>query len=454
MRHTDALKSHGKVTIAFDLIIIVLSGALAFLARPAVVIGSGRDPQTTIFYFAIPTIWFLTLSWQNAWVFTGHSNTSENYRRVLRAGLYTLLSVSSLSFVLKADFSRAFVLISTSIATLLLIIQRKISWDYFLRKAHREGVVARGLVIAGQDDGLFFRFRQEDFSEAELIKFDLAKVKGSMESHLTETIKSMQIDFIICEIEWLSSSEMITLFARVADKTECQLYLVDVLGAHAPRREVQLRGSNMYSRLSEPHLWHSKALFKRMLDVVFSSIALVVLSPVMLLIAIGIKLTSKGPVLYTDQRVGLQGSTFTFPKFRTMYEGAHKERKNVLGAADEGIGERYKNDKRITPFGKFLRRFSLDELPQFWSVLTGKMSLVGPRPILPEEIPQMSTHHEHRLIARPGLTGLWQVSGRKETTWDERMKMDLEYVQNWSPAMDTALILKTVGAIITGKGAY
>jgi exopolysaccharide biosynthesis polyprenyl glycosylphosphotransferase len=454
VKYTDLLKGYGRITVAFDLAIIILSGALAFLARPSKIVGSGSSPQTSIFYVAIPVIWFLTLSWQNAWVFTGHADTSENYRRVLRAGLYTLLSISSLSYILKADFSRAYVLISTSVATLLLIILRKISWDYFLRKVRREGVPERGLVIAGHDDELFFRIRQEDFPDAQLIKFDLVNVVGSMESHLTETIKSRRIDFIVCEIEWLSSSEMITLFARVADKTECQLYLVDVLGAHAPRREVQLRGSNMYSRLSEPHLWHSKAVFKRLLDLVFSSLALVVLSPVMLLIAVGVKLTSKGPVLYTDQRVGLQGSTFTFPKFRTMYEGAHKERKSVLGTADEGIGERYKNDKRITPFGKVLRRFSLDELPQFWSVLTGKMSLVGPRPILPEEIPQMTTHHEHRLIARPGLTGLWQVSGRKETTWDERMKMDLEYVQTWSPAMDIALILKTVGAIITGKGAY
>jgi len=454
VKYTDLLKSYGRITVAFDLSIILLSGALAFLVRPGVVIGSGSKPQVAILYIAIPLVWFLTLSWQNAWVFTGHADTSENYRRVLRAGLYTFLTISTLSFILKADFSRAFVLISASVATALLIIQRKISWDYFLRKVRTEGVRERGLVIPGRESGNFFSIRQEDFPEAELVQLDLVNVRGSMESHLTETIKNSRIDFIICEIEWLSSSEMITLFARVADKTDCQLFLVDVLGAHAPRRDVQLRGANMYSRLSEPHLWHSKALFKRLLDIVFSSIALALLSPIMMFIAIGIKLTSKGPVFYTDQRVGLQGSTFTFPKFRTMYDGAHKERKHVLGAADEGIGERYKNDRRITSFGKFLRRFSLDELPQFWSVLTGKMSLVGPRPILPEEISQMNTHHEHRLIARPGLTGLWQVSGRKETTWDERMKMDLEYVQNWSPAMDMALILKTVSAIVTGKGAY
>ncbi|MBC7463675.1 MAG: sugar transferase [Actinobacteria bacterium] len=191
-----------------------------------------------------------------------------------------------------------------------------------------------------------------------------------------------------------------------------------------------------------------------MIDLVFSAISLVMLSPVMLLIAVGVKITSKGTALYTDKRIGLKGSTFTFPKFRTMYQGADQERKSVLGVADEGIAERYKNDRRITPFGRFLRRYSLDELPQFWCVLMGSMSLVGPRPILVEELPQMSPVDEHRLIARPGLTGLWQVSGRKETTWDERMKMDLEYVQNWSPAMDTALLLKTISAIISGKGAY
>jgi lipopolysaccharide/colanic/teichoic acid biosynthesis glycosyltransferase len=137
-----------------------------------------------------------------------------------------------------------------------------------------------------------------------------------------------------------------------------------------------------------------------------------------------------------------------------MYVGADKERGKVLGTADEGIVDRYREDPRITPVGRLLRRVSLDETPQFWCVLIGTMSLVGPRPILVEELPQMKEGHSYRHIARPGLTGLWQVSGRKEISWDQRMEMDLEYIHNWSPSMDAVLILRTLNAIISGKGAY
>jgi lipopolysaccharide/colanic/teichoic acid biosynthesis glycosyltransferase len=137
-----------------------------------------------------------------------------------------------------------------------------------------------------------------------------------------------------------------------------------------------------------------------------------------------------------------------------MYVGADKQRDEVIGTPDEKIFERYKSDPRITPFGRILRRWSIDEMPQVFNVIAGNMSLVGPRPVLPEELGLFDDADHRRHLTKPGLTGLWQVSGRKEVDWDERMRMDLDYVEHWSPALDLVIVAKTAKVVISGKGAY
>jgi lipopolysaccharide/colanic/teichoic acid biosynthesis glycosyltransferase len=137
-----------------------------------------------------------------------------------------------------------------------------------------------------------------------------------------------------------------------------------------------------------------------------------------------------------------------------MKPGSDAIRLDVIGRPDENIAERYRNDPRITRFGRLLRRYSFDELPQLWCVLTGSMSLVGPRPILPEEEEQLGDFHFRRHIAKPGLTGIWQVSGRKDTSWEERMTFDVKYVQEWSIGLDLILLARTLKVVIEGKGSY
>jgi lipopolysaccharide/colanic/teichoic acid biosynthesis glycosyltransferase len=203
-----------------------------------------------------------------------------------------------------------------------------------------------------------------------------------------------------------------------------------------------------------PRINDSQRLVKRVFDVILVMPALILLCPLYLLISIAIKINSRGSVLYVQQRLGQEGKLFMFPKFRTMKPGSDEIRLDVLGRPDEKMAQRYKYDPRITSIGKVLRRFSLDELPQLWCVLNGTMSLVGPRPILPQEEEQLNDIHYRRHIAKPGLTGIWQVSGRKETTWEERMAFDLNYVQSWSLALDLILIARTFKAVITGRGSY
>jgi lipopolysaccharide/colanic/teichoic acid biosynthesis glycosyltransferase len=173
----------------------------------------------------------------------------------------------------------------------------------------------------------------------------------------------------------------------------------------------------------------------------------------LLLIGLAIRLTSSGPALFVQDRVGQAGEVYRLVKFRTMYDGAERDRLETLGSL-AGDPDAYKADPRITPLGRFLRRWSLDELPQLWNVLIGDMSLVGPRPMLIDELPLLDTSDHRRHLTKPGMTGLWQVAGRKEVEWSERMQMDLRYVENWSPTLDLVIMAKTVKAVATGKGAH
>ena len=206
---------------------------------------------------------------------------------------------------------------------------------------------------------------------------------------------------------------------------------------------------------------------KRALDIVGSLLAIVFLAPLFLLIAAAIKLSSEGPVLFRQKRIGQYGKEFTFLKFRSMRTNndskIHEEyvRKLIAGQSDlkqhDGKEGAFKltNDPRITPLGRFIRRTSLDELPQFFNVLKGEMSLVGPRPPVPYEYEAYDVWHRHRLMeVKPGITGLWQVTGRSKTTFDDMVRLDLQYAGSWTVLMDMKILLQTPMAVVSGSGAY
>jgi lipopolysaccharide/colanic/teichoic acid biosynthesis glycosyltransferase len=176
---------------------------------------------------------------------------------------------------------------------------------------------------------------------------------------------------------------------------------------------------------------------------------------VLLGLALLVRTTSRGPALYLQERVGRNGARFRMVKFRSMRTGAHEE-VSELTEANIADGPLFKiaDDPRVTAVGKWLRRFSLDELPQLLNVLTGSMSLVGPRPPLPSEVEQYENDVRRRLLVKPGLTGLWQVSGRSDLSWEDSVRLDLNYVENWSLAMDVQLLFKTARVVVKAKGAY
>ena len=207
---------------------------------------------------------------------------------------------------------------------------------------------------------------------------------------------------------------------------------------------------------------------KRSLDILGSLTFLILLIPVFVAIGIAVKLTSKGPILFRQKRVGQYGNSFTFLKFRSMYASndptIHREYVTQLiagmpepGATDDGQPRVYKltKDPRVTSVGGFLRRTSLDEIPQFWNVLIGDMSLVGPRPPVPYELEVYDVWHKRRLLeVKPGITGLWQVAGRSRVKFDDMVRLDLLYARTWSLALDLKILFKTPGAMFTGDGAH
>jgi exopolysaccharide biosynthesis polyprenyl glycosylphosphotransferase len=194
--------------------------------------------------------------------------------------------------------------------------------------------------------------------------------------------------------------------------------------------------------------------FKRLVDIVISLVILGIGAPLITLIALAIRMTSPGSVLFKQTRIGLNGRIFTLYKFRTMIDNAH-ERLGEIAHLNEMTGPVFKSksDPRITAVGRFLRRYSIDELPQLWNVLKGDMSLVGPRPPIPEEVASYHRWHRRRLSMKPGLTCLWQISGRNNIDFDRWMKMDLQYIDNWSPTLDFKILLRTIPAVLSGKGA-
>lgn len=209
------------------------------------------------------------------------------------------------------------------------------------------------------------------------------------------------------------------------------------------------------THVSLPRFDRSTLRAKRALDVVVAALALVPIALVTPFVAAAIKLDTPGPVLFRQRRIGREGREFDILKFRTMTADA-EARRSELETANEGAGPLFKirNDPRVTRVGAFLRRFSLDELPQFWNVLSGEMSVVGPRPPLPSEVAGYQREVFRRLYVQPGITGLWQISGRSDLTWEQSVRLDLHYVENWSLATDMTIIARTAAVMIRPRGAY
>lgn len=228
--------------------------------------------------------------------------------------------------------------------------------------------------------------------------------------------------------------------------------LADVAG---PRITVTPEQGVSLLHVDAPRFTGPRYVLKSVVDWTGAALITALLLPVMAVIALAVRLTSAGPVLYTQDRVGRDGRTFRMLKFRSMRVGADREHA-LLGEQNDGAGVLFKlrDDPRVTRVGKLLRRYSMDEMPQLFNVLAGRMSLVGPRPSLPAEVSQYEARVRRRLRVKPGLTGLWQVGGRSDLTWEEGVRLDVYYAENWTVFGDLLILARTAKAVVTGRGAY
>ncbi len=272
---------------------------------------------------------------------------------------------------------------------------------------------------------------------------------------LAQVLHECSIDEVIITLPWHARDRIMEVM-QVSEKAGARVKIVpDLFQLSLTQVSVHAVGGIPLIGVKDSTIRGGNLALKRMIDVFFTLLAFIILIPLMGVIALLIKLDSSGPAIFRQQRVGRNGRCFTAYKFRTMRVGAEQEVEKFkhLNEAD-GPLFKIRNDPRLTRMGKFLRRMSMDELPQFWNVLKGDMSLVGPRPPIPAEVAMYEDWHRKRLQVMPGLTGLWQVSGRSELTFDEMVMLDIYYIENWSPWLDLWIMVRTIPSVLTARGAY
>jgi exopolysaccharide biosynthesis polyprenyl glycosylphosphotransferase len=393
---------------------------------------------------------------------------SDEFRRILSAAVSLTASVAIVSYSLKLDVARGYVALAMPSTGLFDLAMR-----YWLRKhLHRlrsTGLCLQRVVVVGhprQIAELAATLRRSSYHGMSIVGACLAgpsrlteiaevPVFGGLDS-VSTAVDSFGADTVAV----LACPEMngvqLRDLAWELEKTGTDLCvapaLLDVAG---PRTTIRPVAGLPLLHVDQAELGGMKRVVKGVLDRLAASLALFVLLPACALIALAILVDDRGPVFFRQTRVGKDGGTFRVWKFRTMVVDA-EQRLAQLAALNEGSGVLFKlrQDPRVTKVGTWLRRWSLDELPQLLNVLIGEMSLVGPRPALPEEAERYGYDMRRRLKVKPGITGLWQVSGRSDLPWDEAVRLDIRYVENWSVALDLQILWKTMAAVLRRSGAY
>jgi len=466
------------VTLLHDLGVTCIAFVVAYLLRTFLVhseIFSRRFPLIYPFTHYIP----LMIAFLAIWAIVGYFSSFYRDLELNNPIQLVLNIVSQLAIVLvviyaglyisrRGDVSRSFVLLIGAVDFVLLVLGRALSyWGVALMRdrlsryhyllivgcgprAHEmagliEDARGMGLRLLGFVDPGFDGALNPKLSGYDV--FPLASIGGILQNHV--------IDEVVFAVDLQGLARLEPVMQHCADlgiRTRVQLEFLPP--AYSRIYLENFRDVQLLSLSSAPDS-ELRLFFKRVFDVVLSFASLAVLSPLMLAIAAMIRITSPGPVLFRQTRCGLGGRRFTVYKFRSMINNAEQMRAE-LHQLNELDGPVFKitDDPRITPVGRWLRRFSLDELPQLWNVFRGDMSFVGPRPAVPEEVEQYEDWQRRRLRMRPGLTCIWVLEGRSHVDFNRWMQLDLKYIDNWSLWLDAKIFLRTIPIVLSGRGAY
>ena len=449
-----------------DSIAIALSAVTAYAWRfpDATTLVDGKPAIAQFEYRGI--LAFLVISWILVLIATGTYRFNHatlvifNLRMIIKRSFTFFFFLGFLSFILKASFSRSVFLVMLGSGLVYLFLFRICIYALILRPMILRKRVSSNMMIVGR--------KKDDLDEHTDWLMEHRSLGFTIASRLVcPEITSAWIEEFDRLLRYQKITEVLLLPGMESDSNFSKfIHYCEDFDIHV--NWIPLDSGNLgYWLIPEqqegiPFLTFEKSeislpwrIVKRSFDLLFSLTVMVLLSPVFLLIAIAVLISSGWPVFYSQKRIGLNGRSFKFYKFRSMVKGADKMLSDVenIHAKDHVI---FKNrqDPRVTPVGRILRKYSLDELPQFLNVLNNSMSVVGPRPALPHEVNVYNSIYERRLIAKPGITGPWQISGRSDLDLRTSVALDLNYLINWSFTRDLWIIVSTIGAIFKGKGAY
>ncbi len=460
------VRTYALALAAFEALAAAVVGAGVVLTRP-----EGLPPAPSLFWAAVALVpaWPLLL-----WACGAHAERvfgtgSDEYRTVGRAGLILLAVAGFVSYAADLDLSRALVVVGVPALTVTTLVGRYAARCH-LRLLRARGRCNKRVIVVGRGGAvmeLADRVRRESYAGLDVVGLcvtpaDRTRVAGLVDVPVEglEDVVSMASRLGADTIAVTSASETAAQYLRQLswrlEGSGVELLvapgLIEVAG---PRLHIRpFEGLPLLS-VEQPRFEGWRRMVKGAVDRCAAGLALVVLSPVFLGIALAVRLTSNGPALYRQERIGINGRAFTMLKFRSMVVDADQRLDDIRADnISDGLLFKMRNDPRVTPIGRWLRRLSLDELPQLINVLAGTMALVGPRPPLPGEVARYDASVSRRLLVKPGLTGLWQISGRSDLPWEEAVRLDLRYVENWSLALDFLILWKTARAVLRSSGAY
>jgi exopolysaccharide biosynthesis polyprenyl glycosylphosphotransferase len=456
--------------VALDLLCATVAALLGYLVWSAV--DDPLDPDPALWsVLLLPVVWLPTMTvartYERRFLWIG----VEEYRRVLAATVVLLAVVGTLCWAFELRVAKGFVVLALPLVGVLTLLVR-FAHRHWLYRRRRHGehqqttlLVGHGAAVAELDEQLA---RATDRAyrvigcclpvEQQPAGFDafqglpvlggLDEVAAVVERFAVDTVAvlpSQQLDGrALRDLGWqLEGTSAELLVAPV---------ITEVVG---PRVHIRAVAGLPLLHMERPELTGLRRVTKDLVDRTSAALGLLVLAPVLLGVAVAVRATSPGPVLFRQERVGHGGRPFTMLKFRSMVVGAHAMVADLAAESDgNGVLFKKKDDPRVTRVGRFLRRYSLDELPQLVNVVRGDMSLVGPRPPLRDETERYGLDMRRRFLVKPGLTGLWQVSGRSDLSWDQSVRTDVRYVESWSLAFDFMILCRTVKEVVRGSGAY
>ncbi len=420
---------------------------------------------------SIALLWWLVLTARDTRARGVVGGGLEEYRRVINASLYAFAGIAIAAYLMGAEISRQFFLVLLPLGTFLVLFGRWASRQVLHRRRAMGGAFTPTIVVGATDavrdvvrdlrrNGnagyrpVAVALRQSESNTAIMASPEMADLPvidlASIVRHVAEhRVRAVVVapglpGPVVRQLAWQLENSLVRLMFVPS--------LVDVAG---PRMTVhQMQDLSLVSVDLPKYSGWNHAL-KRAFDLVFSIVALVLLTPVLVVVAVLVKSEDGGPVIFRQERIGANGEPFVIHKFRTMCVDAEARiDAMIVAAGGQALLFKVEDDPRITKIGKVLRKFSLDELPQFWTVLRGGMSIVGPRPQVAREVAEYSNAAQRRLLIKPGITGLWQVNGRSSLSVEDSIRFDLRYVENWSLIGDLTIILRTVRVVLHSSGAY